>query len=55
MDGKTRYSSNAGLIELRKIICDNFQDEYGVNVRPEDNVIVTVGEWRLYILRLLRY
>lgn len=43
MDGKTRYSSNAGLIELRKIICDNFQDEYGVNVRPEDNVIVTVG------------
>lgn len=43
MDGKTRYSSNAGLIELRKIICDNFQNEYGVNVRPEDNVIVTVG------------
>ena len=43
MNGKTRYSSNAGLIELRKIICDNFQDEYGVNVRPEDNVIVTVG------------
>lgn len=43
MEGRTRYSSNAGLIELRKIICDNFQDEYGVNVCPEDNVIVTVG------------
>lgn len=43
MDGKTRYSSNAGLIELRNVICDNFRTEYGLEVSPADNVIVTVG------------
>lgn len=43
VSGKTRYSSNAGLIELREIICKNLHEEYGVNVYPEKNVIVTVG------------
>lgn len=43
LDGKTRYSANKGLFELRKQIAISFFKEYGLSVDPENNVIVTVG------------
>ncbi len=41
--GKTRYSANAGLMELRKAICDCFYKEYGLKANPNTDVVVTVG------------
>ncbi len=41
--GKTHYTSNLGLIELRRAICTYVGRNYGINYRPEDEVIVTVG------------
>jgi aminotransferase len=41
--GKTHYTSNLGLIELRRAICDYVGAHYGLGYRPDDEVIVTVG------------
>lgn len=43
MDGKTRYSANAGLIDARKIIASTFKEEYQVDINPTENLIMTVG------------
>ncbi|MDH5532316.1 MAG: pyridoxal phosphate-dependent aminotransferase [Candidatus Bathyarchaeota archaeon] len=41
-DGKTRYTSSVGLLELREAIAEHFLEKYGVSVSP-DQVIVTNG------------
>ncbi len=41
--GKTHYTSNLGLIELRRSISKYVARNFGVEYRPEDEVIVTVG------------
>jgi aminotransferase len=41
--GKTHYTSNLGLLELRRAISTYVERGYGVAYRPEDEVIVTVG------------
>jgi aminotransferase len=41
--GQTTYTSNYGLIELRKLISEHLQERYSVNYRPEDEILVTVG------------
>jgi aminotransferase len=41
--GKTHYTSNLGLIELRRAICRYVEKNYGVAYRPENEVLVTVG------------
>lgn len=41
--GKTYYTSNLGLIELRRAISVYVEQHFNVNYRPEDQVIVTVG------------
>jgi aminotransferase len=41
--GKTYYTSNLGLIELRRAISTYVGEHFGVSYRPEDQVIVTVG------------
>ncbi len=41
--GKTYYTSNLGLIELRRAIAKYVEEHFGVSYRPEDQVIVTVG------------
>jgi len=41
--GKTHYTSNLGLLELRREICRYVAKNYAVNYRPDDEVIVTVG------------
>ena len=41
--GKTRYSANAGLLELRKAIAGDARKEYGMEFDPASEIIVTVG------------
>ncbi|HEX6512787.1 MAG TPA: aminotransferase class I/II-fold pyridoxal phosphate-dependent enzyme [Chloroflexota bacterium] len=42
-EGRTHYTSNYGLISLRRKIADNLEGLYGINYDPEDEVLVTVG------------
>ncbi|MEI8090129.1 MAG: aminotransferase class I/II-fold pyridoxal phosphate-dependent enzyme [Opitutaceae bacterium] len=41
--GKTYYTSNLGMIELRRAISTYVTEHFAVDYRPEDQVIVTVG------------
>ncbi len=41
--GKTVYTANAGLIDLRKAICSYLKNKIHLEYRPESELIVTVG------------
>ena len=41
--GKTYYTSNLGMIELRRAIADYVAEHFRVSYRPDDQIIVTVG------------
>ncbi|HET7625370.1 MAG TPA: aminotransferase class I/II-fold pyridoxal phosphate-dependent enzyme [Verrucomicrobiae bacterium] len=41
--GKTHYTSNLGLIELRRAINQYVEKKFHVSYRPEDEILVTVG------------
>ncbi len=41
--GKTHYTSNLGLVELRRAISAYVEAHYTVSYRPDDEIIVTVG------------
>ncbi|MDR0353268.1 MAG: aminotransferase class I/II-fold pyridoxal phosphate-dependent enzyme [Opitutaceae bacterium] len=41
--GKTYYTSNLGLIELRHAIADYVAEHFAVAYRPDDQILVTVG------------
>lgn len=41
--GRTHYTANSGLIELRKEICTYMNRKYSVKYDPKSEVIVTVG------------
>ncbi len=41
--GKTKYSSNAGLMELRQEIANYVSRKYNVKYDAKDNVLITVG------------
>lgn len=41
--GNTSYTSNAGLLELRKAVSDSFHRDYGVNYDPVDQILITTG------------
>ncbi len=41
--GKTHYTSNLGLVELRRAISTYVEAHYSVAYRPDDEIIVTVG------------
>ena len=41
--GKTHYTSNLGLIELRRAIARYVEQNYTLGYRPDDEIIVTVG------------
>ena len=50
-EGKTKYTANAGLIELRTAVAEKVKKETEIEYRPEDNVIITVGAMgALYLL-----
>ena len=41
--GKTHYTSNLGLIELRRAISKYVEKNFTIGYRPEDEILVTVG------------
>ena len=41
--GKTHYTSNAGLMELRQEICNYLQRKQGLTYHPAKEVLITVG------------
>lgn len=41
--GKTAYTSNSGLIELRRAVADHLSAKYGVQYDPEEEILITVG------------
>ena len=41
--GRTRYTSNHGLMELREEISGYLKRRFGLNYAPEDEILVTVG------------
>ena len=41
--GRTHYTSNLGLLSLRKAICDYLAEEFDVRYIPENECLVTVG------------
>jgi aminotransferase len=40
---KTTYTSNAGIIELRKAIANFYETNYNISFHPENEIIVTTG------------
>lgn len=42
-DGYTRYTSNAGILELRQAISDYLNRRFNLSYQPEDQILVTVG------------
>ena len=52
-DGKTRYSQNAGLLELRNVISDYYIRKEGFEYDPISEIIVTVGAMEGLYLALL--
>lgn len=53
MDGKTRYSQNAGLLELREIISRRYLNKEGLDYSPVSEIAVTVGAMEGLYLTLL--
>lgn len=51
--GKTRYSQNAGLLELRKNISSYYERKEGLSYNPETEVIATVGAMEGLYLALI--
>ena len=41
--GRTNYTSNAGMLELRELIAEDYEDRLGVSYDPESEIIATVG------------
>ena len=50
--GKTRYSANAGLVELRRAIAAEAEREYALSFDPSAEIIVTVGAMEAAYLTL---
>lgn len=50
--GKTRYSANAGLRDLREVISKRVCDFYHVNVDPNSEITITVGGMEALFLTL---
>ena len=42
-DGKTRYTANRGLKELRSCICGYMEESLGLSYNPDTDVLVSVG------------
>lgn len=51
--GKTRYSQNAGLLDLRKTISTYYERKEGFKYNPETEVMVTVGAMEGLYLALI--
>lgn len=52
-DGATHYTSNAGIGELREAIADKLRRDNGLEVDPEEQVVVTCGAMEALYLTLM--
>ena len=52
-EGKTRYSQNAGLLQLRNVIHDYYIRTEGLDYSPADEIIVSVGAMEGLYLAML--
>jgi aminotransferase len=52
-EGKTGYTANAGLLELRQAISEELERLYGVEYDPAREVIITVGVSEAMLLTML--
>lgn len=52
-EGKTRYSQNAGLLQLRETICEYYKRKEGLSYNANGETIVTVGAMEGLYLSLL--
>ncbi len=52
-DGKTQYSSNAGIPELREAIAHKLKEENGLSYDPATEIIVTVGGNEAVLITML--
>jgi aminotransferase len=43
MEGRTAYTSNSGLAELRVALADHLRGHYGLEYDPESELLITVG------------
>jgi aminotransferase len=41
--GNTHYTSNAGILELRRAVCTHLETLYGVSYDPTTEIVITVG------------
>ena len=53
LEGRTRYSPNAGLLELREIISSRYKLQYNIEYNPANEIMVTVGGMEGLYLTLL--
>ena len=53
LGGHTRYSPNAGLLELREVISTRYKEQYNMEYSPSDEVMITVGGMEALYLALL--
>ena len=53
LEGHTRYSPNAGLLELREVISTRYKEQYNIEYSPSDEVMITVGGMEALYLALL--
>ena len=51
--GETHYTSNSGIIELRRAITKNLKDLYGVEYDPASEIVITVGVSEALYLALM--
>jgi aminotransferase len=42
-EGRTAYTSNSGLLELRQLLATHLEQLYGVRYDPESEILITVG------------
>ena len=53
LEGHTRYSPNAGLLQLREVISTRYKEQYNMEYSPSDEVMITVGGMEALYLALL--
>ena len=51
--GRTNYTSNAGLLRLRRLISENLTKRYGIAYAPETQIVVTVGASEAMLIAML--
>lgn len=52
-EGHTKYTSNAGVIELRRVLAEKLKKDNGIEADPENELIVTTGAGEAIVLTLL--